>query len=164
MVKRLPTRQETRVRSRGQEGPLEKEMAPHSSTLVWKIPWTEKPGRLQSKGSLRVGHDWATSLLSTIILLIVLEWGISLPVCGWQNNGLLKKCPVLILATFAYVKLLGERGEWTSWLEAQHSENEDHGIRSHHSMGNRWGNSGNSGWLYFSGLQNHCRWWLQPWN
>ena len=41
---------------------LEKAMAPHSSTLVWKIPWTEEPGRLQSMWSLRVGHDWATSL------------------------------------------------------------------------------------------------------
>ena len=41
---------------------LEKAMAPHSSTLAWKIPWTEEPGRLQSMGSLRVGHDWATSL------------------------------------------------------------------------------------------------------
>ena len=40
----------------------EKAMAPHSSTLAWKIPWTEKPGRLQSVGSLRVGYDWATSL------------------------------------------------------------------------------------------------------
>ena len=40
----------------------EKAMAPHSSTLAWKIPWTEEPGRLQSMGSLRVGHDWATSL------------------------------------------------------------------------------------------------------
>ena len=45
-----------------------------------------------------------------------------------------------------------------SWLKAQHSENEDHSIRSHHFMGNRWGNSGNSVRLYFSGLQNHCRW------
>ena len=44
-----------------------------------------------------------------------------------------------------------------SWLKAQHSENEDHGIRSHHFMGNRWGNSGN--WLtLFLGFQNHCRW------
>ena len=51
-----------------------------------------------------------------------------------------------------------------SWLKAQHSENEDHGIRSHHFMGNRWGNSRNSVGLYFFGLQNHCRWWLQPWN
>ena len=57
-----------------------------------------------------------------------------------------------------------ERGEWKSWLKAQHSANEDHGIWSHHFMSNRWGNRGNSGWLYFSGLQNHCRWWLQPWN
>ena len=41
---------------------------------------------------------------------------------------------------------------------AQHSENKDHGIWSHHFMGNRWGNSGNSNILYFFGLQNHCRW------
>ena len=47
---------------------------------------------------------------------------------------------------------------WRRLLRAQHSENEDHGIWSHHFMGNRWGNSGNSVRLYFSGLQNHCRW------
>ena len=41
---------------------MEKAMAPHSGTLAWKIPWTDEPGRLQSMGSLRVGHDWATSL------------------------------------------------------------------------------------------------------
>ena len=58
----------------------------------------------------------------------------------------------------------GERGKWKSWLKAQHSENEDHGIRSHHFMGNKWGNSGNSVRLYFWGLQSHCRCWLQPWN
>ena len=57
-----------------------------------------------------------------------------------------------------------ESGEWKSWLKDQHSENEDHGIWSHHFMANRWGNSGNSVRLYFSGLQDHCRWWLQPWN
>ena len=45
-----------------------------------------------------------------------------------------------------------------SWLKAQHSENEDHGIWSHHFMANRWGNIGNSVRLYFCGLQNHCRW------
>ena len=56
-VKRLPAMQETWVRSLGQEDPLEKEMATHSSTLAWKIPWIEKPGRLQSKGSQRVRHD-----------------------------------------------------------------------------------------------------------
>ena len=60
--------------------------------------------------------------------------------------------------------LIKVKAEWKSWLKAQHSENEDHGIRSHHFMGNRWGNSGNSVRLYFGGLQIHCRWWLQPWN
>ena len=54
-VKRLPTVQETRLESLGQED-LEKEMATHSSTLAWKIPWMEEPGRLQSMGSQRVGH------------------------------------------------------------------------------------------------------------
>ena len=56
-VKRLSTMRETRVRSLGQEDPLEKETAIHSSTIAWKIPWTEEPGRLQSMGSKRVGHD-----------------------------------------------------------------------------------------------------------
>ena len=57
MVKRLPAMQETRVRSLGQEDPLEKEMAIHCSTFAWKIPWMEEPDRLQSMGSQRVGHD-----------------------------------------------------------------------------------------------------------
>ena len=56
MVKRLSTMQETQVQSLGWEDPLEKEMAIHSSTLAWKIPWTEEPGRLQSMGSQRVGR------------------------------------------------------------------------------------------------------------
>ena len=50
------------VGSLGREDPLEKEMATHSSTLTWRTPWTEEPGRLLSMGSLRVGHNWATSL------------------------------------------------------------------------------------------------------
>ena len=57
MVKHLPTMQKTWVRSLGQEDPLEKEIATHSSTLAWKIPWTEEPGRLQSMGLQRVGRD-----------------------------------------------------------------------------------------------------------
>ena len=56
-VKHLLTMQETRVRSLGQEDPLEKEMATHSSTLAWKIPWMKEHHRLQSMGSQRVGHD-----------------------------------------------------------------------------------------------------------
>ena len=56
-VKSLPAMQETQVRSQGQEDPLEKEMATHSSTLAWKIPWTEEPGGVQPMGSQRVRHD-----------------------------------------------------------------------------------------------------------
>ena len=56
-VERLPAMQETWVHSLGREDLLEREMAPHSSTLAWKIPWTEEPGRLQSMGSQTVGHD-----------------------------------------------------------------------------------------------------------
>ena len=57
MVKRLPTMREIQVQSLGQEDLLEKEMATHSSIHAWKIPWTEEPGRLQSMGSQRVGHN-----------------------------------------------------------------------------------------------------------
>ena len=59
-MKDPPTVQETWVQSLGREDPLEEEMATHSSTLAWKIPWTEEPGGLQSMGSQRVGHDLVT--------------------------------------------------------------------------------------------------------
>ena len=57
MVKNLPAIQGTQVQSLGQEDPLKKGMATHSSILAWEIPWTEKPGGLQSMGSQTVGHD-----------------------------------------------------------------------------------------------------------
>ena len=57
MVMRLPTMQETWVQSLSRKDLLEKKMATNSSILAWKIPWTEEPGRLQSMGSQRVGHD-----------------------------------------------------------------------------------------------------------
>ena len=63
-VMRLPTMQETWVQSLSRKDLLEKKMATNSSILAWKIPWTEEPGRLQSMGSQRVGHDWAISLCS----------------------------------------------------------------------------------------------------
>ena len=59
-VKNLPAIQGTPVRALGQEVPLENEMATHSSILAWKIPRTEEPGRIQSMGSQRAGHAWAT--------------------------------------------------------------------------------------------------------
>ena len=54
--------------------------------------------------------------------------------------------------------------EETEEASLKHSKNKDHDIRSHHFIANRWGNNGNSDRLYFLGLQNHCIWWLQPWN
>ena len=68
MVKRLSIMRETRVQSLGREDPLEKEMTIHSIAIAWKIPWTKEPGRLQSMWSQRVRHDWATSLLLSLLL------------------------------------------------------------------------------------------------
>ena len=65
MVKNLPAVQETQVRSLGQEDPLEKETATHSSILAWRIPWTEEPGELQFMGSQRVRHNWVTNTTTT---------------------------------------------------------------------------------------------------
>ena len=75
MAKCLPTVQETQVRSLDREDPLEKEVATHSSTLAWKIPWTEELGGLQSMGSQRVRHDWVTSHTHTHTPLIkTIQW------------------------------------------------------------------------------------------
>ena len=73
-VKRLSTMWETWVQSLGWEDPLEKEMAIHSSTIAWKISWTEEPGRLQSMGSQRVGHDWVTSHSHSECHIIGIMW------------------------------------------------------------------------------------------
>ena len=184
---------------------LEKAMAPHSSTLAWKIPWMEEPGGLQSMGLLRVGHDWATSLSLSCIgggngnplqcsclenprdgrawwaaiygvaqSRTRLKWhsSSSIPLFNlnaeytMRNAGLeeaqagikiarrnlnnLRYADDTTLLAESEEELKkkpldeSERGEWKSWLKAQHSENKDHGIWSHHFMGNRWGNSGNS--------------------
>ena len=68
-VKNLPAMQETWVSSLGWEDPLEEVMATHSSILAWRIPWTEEPGRLQSMGSQRVGHNRVTKHSKTYQLL-----------------------------------------------------------------------------------------------
>ena len=72
MVKHLPTMRETQVRSLGWEDTLEKEMATHSYTLAWKIPWMEERCRLQSMGSQRVRHDWVTLLYFTFTIPITI--------------------------------------------------------------------------------------------
>ena len=69
-VKCLPAMRETWAQSLGGEDLLEKAMAPHSSPLAWKIPWMEEPGGLQSMGSQRAGHDWATSLSLFLCLTV----------------------------------------------------------------------------------------------
>ena len=82
MVKCLPIMQETQVLSLDQEDPLEKEMAIHSSTLAWKIPWMEEPGGLQSMGSQGVGRDWVTSLSSFFLF-----FGIGMKTDLFQSCG-----------------------------------------------------------------------------
>jgi len=69
-AKNLPTMWETQLHSLGQEDPLEKEMATHSSILAWKIPWLEEAGRLQSMGLQRVGHDGVTNTFTFILVLL----------------------------------------------------------------------------------------------
>ena len=73
-VKNLPAVQETQVRSLDGEDPLEKERATHSSILAWKTPWTEEPGGLQSVGSQRVRHDWATNPYLPLTLQCPAVW------------------------------------------------------------------------------------------
>ena len=78
-VKNQPAIQETQVQSLGREDPLEKEMATHSSILVWKIPWMEEPGSLQSMSSQRVGHDRVTSQMFSMFVKEVSEKNLFLP-------------------------------------------------------------------------------------
>ena len=87
MVKRLSTMWETGVRALGWEYPLEKEMAIHSSTIAWKIPWTEEPGRLQSMGSQRVGRNWAISLHFTSLHPFVGKWRGKVAAAGGSGGG-----------------------------------------------------------------------------
>ena len=69
-VENLPAMKETQIRSLGEEDPLERGMATHSSILAWKIPWTEEPGVLQSIGSQRVGYGYVTEYSSTQFLQV----------------------------------------------------------------------------------------------
>ena len=89
MVKNLPAMWETRVRSLGREDPLEKGMAPHSSTLAWRIPWMEEPGGLQSTGSQRVGHDRASNPALLLPFLPVIIF--TLRGCLIQESDMSKK-------------------------------------------------------------------------
>ena len=97
MVKNLPTMQETWVRSLGGEVPLEKGMAIHSSILAWKILWTEKPGKLQSMGSQRVGHDWVTntSTLNLVPVYSLNKYSCDFCCISPATAKSLQSCPIL---------------------------------------------------------------------
>ena len=103
MVKRLPTVWETLVQFLGWED-LEKEMAIHSSIRVWKILWTEEPGRLQSMESQRVGHDWATSLSFSfnrhIMIIVSLNFFLFCFQDCFPIIPLVKICPANICPSF----------------------------------------------------------------
>ena len=83
--KNLPATQKTWVQSLGQEDPLEKEMATHSSSLVWKIPWIYHPGELQSTGSQRVGQDGTHTEGSFLCFIIIFAYYLNVFVY-WNNN------------------------------------------------------------------------------
>ena len=94
-LKHLPAMRETWVRSLGWEDPLEKEMATHSSVLAWKIPWMEEPGRLPSMGSLRIGHNWETSLSLFTFMHWRRKWQpipVFLPGESWGRRSLVGFC------------------------------------------------------------------------
>ena len=107
-VKRLPAMRETWPQFLGREDPLDKEMAIHSSTLAWKIPWTEEPDRLQSIGLQRVGHYWATHFLSLFFLELFLHWS-PVAYCVPTNLG---SSSFNVLFAFLYCSL-GSQGKNT---------------------------------------------------
>ena len=128
-----------------QEDALQKEMATLSSILAWEIPWIKEPGGLQSMGSKELD---TTKHLTHIFWFISLIW-----IKASRDQDLLppKKANTLHPST--------ELHPYSPGVKKQVC-----GTGRHHFMANRWGNNGKSERLYFIGLQNHCGWWLQPWN
>ena len=126
---------ETRVPSLGREGPLKNKMATHSSTLASKIPWMEEPGRLQSMGSQRVGHNWATSLSLSLhfnFLMVRDHWGqengaTENEMVGWhhwinecdseQTPGNNEGEGSLVCCSPWGHKVWTQLSNWTTWLE-----------------------------------------------
>ena len=126
-VKHLPAVQETWVRYLGWEDPLEKEMATHSSTLAWKIPWTEEPGRLLSMGSQRVRHDWATSLHFTSLMIQInffITTGTSVKTFVDESELFAKllHCPLHCNKIIHLCKVLNKRNKNESNYSILHSE------------------------------------------
>ena len=120
-LKRLPAMRETWVVSLGWENPLEKEMANHSTILAWRIPWMEEPGGLESTGSQRVGHDWATSLHFTSNLTPTFISGnhkFVFSVCGYIS--------VLCMSSFVSFFFWNSKYKWywvSDVISTWHAEN-----------------------------------------
>ena len=98
-AKNLSAMQETQIQSLGQEDPLEMEMAIHFSILAWRIPWTEEPGRLQSMGLQRVGHDWVNNTLRInpcshwkLCLFYSVSFSVTIPAAGESNLASSTSC------------------------------------------------------------------------
>ena len=136
MVKNLHAMQEVWFWSLGQEDPLEKGMATHSSILAWRIPWTEEPGGLQSSGSQRVRHDWVTSLTHSQAYLSPLDNKEIKPVNHKGNQPWISLERLMLKLKLQYLshlmqrtdslektlmlgKIEGERREWQRmrWLD-----------------------------------------------
>ena len=145
-------------------------MATHSNTLAWQIPWTEEPDRLQSTGSLGVGHDWSD--LAAASEYIVRNAGLDEAQAGIKTAGtrinnlrytddttLMEESKEELKSLLMKVKEESEKAGLKLNIQKKKTS-----IQSYHFLANRWGNNGNSDRLYFPELQNHCRWWLLPWN
>ena len=149
MVKCLPAMWESQVWSLGQEDPREKEVAPHSSTLAWKIPWMEEPGRLQSMGSQRVRHDWEISLLLFNLLLActyvssmwIKMWFCSLLDSVGESEGRMVRANGIETCMLSYVKWIDSPG---SMHETRGSQGWCIGMTQRDGMGREVG--GGSGW------------------
>ena len=132
----------------------------HLREECWTFPVTQKPSRV-----LQVSFSYPpeiTVFFRRCLCLVLYSWKKNAQVSRvWLVffNGCLESFHICnyLYFTPCYCWIV-------SWPKTQHSENSDHGIRFHHLMANRWGNNGNSKRLNFPGFQNHCRWWLQPWN
>ena len=101
MLKNLPAMQETWIQSLGWEDPLEKGMHTHSSILIWTIPWTEEPGRLQFMGSLRAGPDWVTKTFTFLGMIIHSLW---------------TNCPCVYLSSSVFILPICQLPSLSSWL------------------------------------------------
>ena len=144
----------------------------------WEICMQEKKQQLEQTWNNRVVPNWERSMSRLYIVTLLAEyimWNAGLDeaqagikIAGRNINNLRYADDTTFMGESIeelkslLMKVKEERGK--NWLKTQHSKNKDHSIWSHHFMANRWGNNGKSDRLYFLGLQNHCRWWLQPWN